>query len=415
MDNRSKGIFSLFFSNHKGFSLVGLLMAGGLLAGLSLVVAQLTKQQVANDKKAETGVEIVALSERILRTLYDGDACLNTMRLGTPPELPVIVPGANMSMSAIRSRTNRDVIVTGNTYGNRLVKVTSMTLRVDSGSIASNQAEAEVRVIINRESRAFTGPRTVLKIFPVMLNLDASDRVIGCVSNASAVTDTVAERWCQNIEGPTAWDPATRVCNITNCPAGQFLEGFNASGKICRLAVADTTCPSGQVVVSFANGVPTCGLVGSPPPPPPPDCQWFSRINCPPSHPRLRRRRPARNRIITRNRTAFDRSLCDRELAGINFALTQEQVCAASLVVADCETRVPGIIGHAIWGTGYIGGGGRAGYCDLGESRSTALTTIPTWQCADPDPFTKLLFTTIESCCECEIRSAQIRCCEPLP
>ena len=258
------------FSNSKGFSIVGLLAAGGLMGGLSLVVAQLTKQQLANEKKAETGVEIVALSERILRTLYDGDACKKTIEVGTisipspPPAtpiapLPTITPGMNITLGSIKSRLNRDVIVTGNTYGNRLVKINSMSLRVDGQPIVRNQAEAELRVVMNRESRAYTGPRTVLKSFPLMLNLDGASNIIGCVSNASAVTNTVAERLCKDFEGASGWDPATRTCNITPCGTGLYMAGFSAPGtKKCRLPVPDTGCAGGEAVYGFVGGVPSC-------------------------------------------------------------------------------------------------------------------------------------------------------------
>ena len=265
-----KGLFSLFFSNSKGFSLVGLLAAAGLMGGLSLVVTQLTKQQVANEKKAETGVEIVALSERILRTLYDGDACKKTIQGGTLnipspapptpiPALPVITAGTNITIGSIKSRNNRDVIVTGNTYGNRLVKISSMTLRVDSQPIVGGQVEAELRVVMSRESRAYTGPRTLLKTFPLMLNLDGSSEIVGCVSNASAVTNTVAEKLCQDLEGPSAWDPTTRSCNITPCGAGLYMVGFETiGGKRCGLPIGNSTCPAGQAVYQIVGGVPSC-------------------------------------------------------------------------------------------------------------------------------------------------------------
>ena len=64
-----------------------------------MIVAQVTKQQMQTQKKSETGVEVVAMSQRIVRTLYDGDACLNTIGAGT-----AISAGDSITVNAIKNK-----------------------------------------------------------------------------------------------------------------------------------------------------------------------------------------------------------------------------------------------------------------------------------------------------------------------
>ena len=61
--------------------MVGVLTAAGLSGGLALFLAQMATNQHAVQMKAETGVELTALSNRINTILYDGDACGNSLRI----------------------------------------------------------------------------------------------------------------------------------------------------------------------------------------------------------------------------------------------------------------------------------------------------------------------------------------------
>ena len=109
---------------------MGALAAAGILGGLAMVFAQLTKQQM-QAQKAETGVEIV--SQRVVRTLYDGKACINTLGAGKN-----IAPGASFPLDAIKNKDDQVVYqaLTADpnapSYGNRLLKVASLKLVVNT-------------------------------------------------------------------------------------------------------------------------------------------------------------------------------------------------------------------------------------------------------------------------------------------
>ena len=84
--------------------MVGALAAAGLVGGLALMLAQLTREQMGTQKRIETEAEITAVSQRIVRTLYDGDACRNTLSTWSSPSgLPVIANGVDLTLRSVRS------------------------------------------------------------------------------------------------------------------------------------------------------------------------------------------------------------------------------------------------------------------------------------------------------------------------
>ena len=251
----------------KGISLVGALAAAGILGGLAMVFAQLTKQQMQAQKRAETGVEIVALSQRVVRTLYDGKACINTLGAGRN-----IIPQASFDLDAIKNKDDQVVYqaLTADpnapSYGNRLLKVASLKLVVNTNPnpIPGDQAGAMLEVTLQKISSAYTGQIETVKKFPVTLELDTAKKLVGCVSDISAVADPVKEAICKEIGGTTAWDTTTKTCTFGACPSGEYLEGFDTSGKVCTTPpqVGSVTCMQGEAVTKIQGGVPECAAVG---------------------------------------------------------------------------------------------------------------------------------------------------------
>ena len=253
--------------------MVGALVASGLIGGLALILAELNTQQVVTQKKIETGVEVDALFQRIERTMQDADACRNTMLGGTlaptpaPPPglaLPTIAPGLNVTIGAIKSRSDRDLVVTGNTYGNRLVSVTSQTLKVNANPLPTGGGDTQgtLEVVMTRESRAYTGQKTVTRRVPLVLRVDGSNNLTSCQFDETALADAILKRICEDIAKwppaasptpppPSPWDPATRRCNLGICSGNEIMKGFDSTGKACRLAIPDMACATGEVVLGI--------------------------------------------------------------------------------------------------------------------------------------------------------------------
>ena len=239
---------------NKGFSIMGAMVAAGMMGGLALLLAQLTKEQVATQKKAETGVEIVSISQRILRVLYDGSACLNTLGTGTP------IATGTIPVNSIQDKNNRALFTVGQTYRNRLVKIASINLKVADAS--GGQAEAVLQVEMSRESSAFSGQKLVTKSFPLTLELDTSDNLTACTPQ-TAMVEPVLQSMCGIYGGSTAWDTTNRECNLGICSGAGFMRGFRtSSGGMCDTPNFERTCPERESLVGFQGGVPQCSALG---------------------------------------------------------------------------------------------------------------------------------------------------------
>ena len=214
-----------------GFSLVGVMAAAGIMGGLALFLADMTRKQHAAQKKAETGVEITALSNRIVNTLYEAEACGET--LVTSP-VPVISPGQSLTVNILKNGGGRDVLESGRTYGNRLVKIGSMKLLVDSDPITGNKAEADFEVVFERVNRAYTGDKTLTKKFPLTLELDGSRNLKGCRSGFDSVAINLMEELCLELGGD--WDSSANECGNIVQKACTGLGGTFSSGN-CNDAV----------------------------------------------------------------------------------------------------------------------------------------------------------------------------------
>ena len=242
------------------------LAAAGIMGGLALMLAQLTKQQHVTQKKAETGVEITALSNLIVNTLSYGEACKNTIESGGAS--PAISAGASVTVPELRGKgtlaSGRVLLEAGLTYGNRLVKIASMELAVPSGATpVANQIGGGFEVVFERTSKAYTGQKTVSKSFPLTLELDASNNFVGCRSTFDSVALGVKEEICDEMGG--TWNGTTGKCvpadPVANkgCSGGRAITGFDSGGNpVCAFPHANRRCPTGTVRGFDNNGTAEC-------------------------------------------------------------------------------------------------------------------------------------------------------------
>ena len=214
---------------HRGFSMLGTLAAAGLMGGLALMLANLTRQQHVTQKKAETGVELTVLSDRVVNVLYDRESCKNTIDGASPPSS--ILGGTSFNVDRLRGNgtsvaVSSVLLEKGKTYGNRLLKIASMKLKVPSGNTAvNNQLEAKLEVVFERVSRAFTGQKEVTKNFELLLELDGSNSFQGCRSKFDSMALNVKQEICQEIGG--IWNGGTGKCgNVVK----KICEGVGGTG-----------------------------------------------------------------------------------------------------------------------------------------------------------------------------------------
>ena len=230
--------------------MVGVLSAAGIMGGLALVLANLAKEQMGTQKRIETEAEITAVSQRIVRTLYDGDACRHTLSThSNPASLPVISDGTTLTLGSIRSGKDKVVFESGNTYGNGLVKIHSLKLL--SPAVTGDSAEAKLEVVMEKVSRAIKGYDKKKKEYPLTLNLGTGNRLSGCISDVRTVSSVVSEKVCTDIGG--TWDAAATSCSLPSslsnalCPEFYYLRGFDSGGnQVCHAPLNNAICGGTQ-------------------------------------------------------------------------------------------------------------------------------------------------------------------------
>ena len=133
-----KGVNKLESGRSGSLSIV---LAVGITGVLGIIMAHLIKQQTIIQKKTEVYFELNNLSNKILRSLYDGDGCIKTLGLGAD-----MIDG--QSLKAIKDRNGKVVVDTTQTYGNQLLKIDS--INIANVNIARTGGQLDLQVFFKK-------------------------------------------------------------------------------------------------------------------------------------------------------------------------------------------------------------------------------------------------------------------------
>ena len=140
-----------------------------------------------------------------------------------------------LNVSAIKNKNGRDIVVTGNIYGNRLLKVSS--IQVTDPVLSGDTAEAKLKVVMERTNRAYTGEKTVTKDFELTLNLDTSANpptLVGCATGGGeliAMCNALGGTWAGG-NCALAPPPEPTIPDVS-CGADKVLTGFSGGNPVC--------------------------------------------------------------------------------------------------------------------------------------------------------------------------------------
>ena len=238
----------------KGMSIVTVLVAAGHDAGglAQSSWLEMTKQQMQTQKKSETGVEVVAMSQRIVRTLYDGDACLNTIGAGT-----AISAGDSITVNAIKNKDGEDVYKSldndpnAPAYGNRLLKVKSLKVKVPPSPIPDNGGSGGGGTGGGHATGEFRLYRTKDRHQKVPHNagvgrLQTTDRLrVGCECDSGSGKKGGEERGLSGVGGN--WGGSPEQCTYERiCPQGNTWKVSEKREKSARPCQKSPTKPARQ-------------------------------------------------------------------------------------------------------------------------------------------------------------------------
>ena len=142
--------------------MVGGIVMAGMMGGLALLLANLSKQQHFVQKTTETHFEVKALFDTMAKTLYDGEACKKTLGVGV-----AVTDGR--SINSINNRDGGVVFNTTDKYGNRLLQIESMTLK--NTQITGNSGSVDIEVVLLKLSSVLKGYKKAVQEFPISFDV----------------------------------------------------------------------------------------------------------------------------------------------------------------------------------------------------------------------------------------------------
>ena len=243
-------------------SIVGVLVAGGLMGGLALFLANLNKQQHISAKRAETRLELNALHGRILGVLSDGKAC--TVSVGPGSSVPVAGSNQTRPLTALKNRAGSVVIGVGEKI-NRLLEVESITLKNVTGNVGTTR-EAKIEVVIKKLGLANRGTGSAVKTFPITVELASLPATFASchstldavaleikrsmclalggtwqagICNLDSMKQQLKKQICEELGGTAAFDSVTRNCNNVIQPLRSDIDDHVNNHP------SDVTCPNG--------------------------------------------------------------------------------------------------------------------------------------------------------------------------
>lgn len=190
----------------RGFSLAEVLVAAGIMAGLSLVFMKIAENQQKTISQAESRSEELEMLNRIRAVLQQKSACEATFG------------GQNLggTIASIKQSDGSDVFVVGQEYGNRAIRLTDLTITNNSVPAAGGLGTATLRVSLERLKRGMIASRP-REVQLQVLATGPSGSITECFADTDGTILTSKEEMCIALDG--VFDNATDVCNLVSYPS----------------------------------------------------------------------------------------------------------------------------------------------------------------------------------------------------
>lgn len=236
----------------RGMSLVEVMMVVALLGGLSLVAAQLMKNQNQMMTHTEAKSEELELYNQIRTVLSRKEAC----------EYSFQGQALDSSISTIKNATDQEVFEVGQIYGRRNLEILGMDLKNETVPAGGGYGEAFLEIKTKRLKKK-EGQKVIKKEIMLQVQTDSSDNIIECFSESSNTVKTAKDEMCQSLGG--TFDQDNNLCDLSdaqitadqfcidghcrttfepqNCPAGEVMKGISSDGTIqCEKSASSLEC-----------------------------------------------------------------------------------------------------------------------------------------------------------------------------
>lgn len=213
-------------NSQKGFSLIEILVAFGLMGTLSVAFLNMTQSQSIMQKKAETDLELNSIVNTISQNLLIQEACNQSLGVGS-----VIVN--NLSLDNIKNRSGSVIFDKVQNYGGNLIKLNSIKvaqLNLGSSTSSGKYGDFKLNIEFERISKIVRGAKKIIKSFPISVKLDSTNKLINCYSAAEGAVDTSIVEGCASMGG--VFNNLTKSCTFG---------GYDPSGDSDDIAISQAS------------------------------------------------------------------------------------------------------------------------------------------------------------------------------
>lgn len=231
--------------DERGFSLVQVMVAAGLVGVISLGVNQLIGNMNKSVVTAESKGEELSLKTTISTFLKSSSACRETL------------VGKNIgdNIDAIKNSAGTEVIKVyssslDNKYGNRSVKINSMKLVDRAEPEADGTRMIDFEVELERVKKQVRGSRVRVLRIPIRVEAaSATDVINSCFTASDGLVVLAMEESCNMLGG--TWDATDKKCDL--------------GSTVDPVTGPDDSCPPGKVILSQYRkyncvlAAPSCG------------------------------------------------------------------------------------------------------------------------------------------------------------
>lgn len=240
----------------KGFSLPEVMLAVGLMGGMSLLVTHVVKQTDQAKKSSETNSNTFAALYEIQSLFNKKEFCALNLQGKTVSD-PITVIKSKNTNPPYAEKVHYEV---GKTYDGGSILLQSLTL---SRSGSESFINVSIQKVGNKKENGLN-PTTITKSIPINAEFDGSGRVMSCqsdvVNHVDAAVKNALEKICSGLN--LSYDSAKKRCftnpqmgvaPATACGAGQSLVSFQLPSGEYTIQCEDTmglqgTCGDNQLL-----------------------------------------------------------------------------------------------------------------------------------------------------------------------
>lgn len=236
------------FLNQRGFTLAQVVVAAGLLGGLSLVVMNLSKQQSDITKRANESQSIMFFQDAVMTTLANTTLCTDAI---TNPGVGQIKDKTSTDLTAF-GEFLQDSYIDGQTKSDSSSKIRIVGFKIIKNSESQTLLDGEknalkLRVHLMRESSRYKTPRPLFKDINFSAIVTAGVATSCSTLESSSIESGIVEATkniCDGFGGRMVDGQCDMSARITQIKEEAIIEAINriTTNETINATVANSMC-----------------------------------------------------------------------------------------------------------------------------------------------------------------------------